>query len=164
LSKRARRIVSAGTIFAKLGTNNPGEWISMRFLIFATAMLALVAATAAEAQTLTGEAARKSPQADAFLAYEHALIEGGLEAAIPYMTPAKLADLKGMAEMFGEDGFNQFLDRMRGGAQGEARRRQIMSVAIDGGHAVLEARDDPNTVTEQHLDRTKEGWKVSVRP
>jgi hypothetical protein len=37
------------------------------------------------------------------------------------MTPEKLADLKGMAEMFGEEGFNEFLARMRGGAQGEGR-------------------------------------------
>jgi hypothetical protein len=136
----------------------------MRFPNLATTAVVLFVSTAAAGQTLTGEAAHKSPQADAFLAYEHALIEGGLEAAIPYMTPAKLADLKGMAEMFGEDGFNQFLGRMRGGAQGEARRKQIMTVAIDGDHAVLEARDDPNTVTEQHLDRTTDGWKVSVRP
>lgn len=128
------------------------------------AILTLFVASAAGAQTLKGEAARKSPQADAFLAYEHALIEGGLKAAIPYMTPEKLADLKGMAEMFGEEGFNEFLARMRGGAQGEARRKQIMSVAIDDDHAMLEARDDPNTITEQHLDRTREGWKVGMRP
>jgi hypothetical protein len=136
----------------------------MRLPIFATATLILLVATTAGAQTLAGEAAWKSPQADAFLAYEHALIEGGLKAAIPYMTAAKFADLKGMAEMFGEDGFNEFLARLRAGAQGEARRKQIMSVAIEGNHAVLEARDDPNTVTEQHLDRTKDGWKVGVRP
>lgn len=136
----------------------------MRLSIVAAATLSLLVAIAAAAQTLTGEAARKSPEADAFLAYEHALIEGGLKAAIPYMTPAKLADLKGMVEMFGEDGFNEFLDRMRGGAQGEARRKQITHVEIDGDHAVLEARDGPNTVTEQHLDMTKQGWKVGVRP
>jgi hypothetical protein len=62
-----------------------------------------------------------------------------------------------MAEMLGEDGFNEFLDRMRGGAQGEARRKQIMSVVIDGDHAVLEVRNKANTVPEQHLDRTKGG-------
>ncbi|MGO4562683.1 hypothetical protein [Rhizobiales bacterium 3FA27D7] len=136
----------------------------MRHPILAMAILTLFVASAAGAQTLKGEAARKSPQADAFLAYEHALIEGGLKAAIPYMTPEKLADLKGMAEMFGEEGFNEFLARMRGGAQGEARRKQIMSVAVDGDHALLEARDDPNTVTEQHLDRATDGWKVGLRP
>ncbi len=136
----------------------------MRHPILAMAILTLFVASAAGAQTLKGEAARKSPQADAFLAYEHALIEGGLKAAIPYMTPEKLADLKGMAEMFGEEGFNEFLARMRGGAQGEARRKQIMSVAVDGDHALLEARDDPNTVTEQHLDWATDGWKVGLRP
>lgn len=136
----------------------------MRLPFLATATLAILVATTAGAQTLTGEAARRSPQADAFLAYEHALIEGGLKAAIPYMTAEKLADLKGMAEMFGEEGFNEFLDRMRGGAQGEARRKQIISITVHGDHAVLEARDDPNTVTEQHLDKTKDGWKVGMRP
>ena len=136
----------------------------MRRPILAMAILALFVASAAGAQTLKGEAAQKSPQADAFLAYEHALIEGGLKAAIPYMTPEKLADLNGMAEIFGEEGSNEFLARMRGGAQGEARRRQIMSVAIDGDHAVLEARDGPNTTTEQHLDRTRDGWRVGLRP
>ena len=129
------------------------------------ALLAMIsiAAPAAHAQTSTGTAAQQSPQADAFLAYEQALIDGGLDAAVPHMTPEKLADLKGMAEMFGQDGFNEFLARMRGGAKGEARRMQITSVAVNGDYAVLEARDDPNTVTEQHLARTPDGWKVGVR-
>jgi hypothetical protein len=36
--------------------------------------------------------------------------------------------------------------------------------AIGGDHAVLEARDDPNTITDQYLDRTRDGWKVDMRP
>lgn len=45
--------------------------------VLAVAVLAMVAATIAQAETLTGIEARSSPQADAFLAYERALIEGG---------------------------------------------------------------------------------------
>jgi len=127
------------------------------------AAFALVATTG-HAQTLTGARAQKSPQADAFLAYEKALIAGGLDAARPYMTPAKREELEGMIKTWGEEGFQQFLDRMRGGAQGAARRQQIQKVDVKGEHAVLEARDSPHTITEQHLDQTKEGWKVGVRP
>lgn len=115
------------------------------------------------AQTITGAQAQKSPQAEAFLAYEKALIAGGLDAAKPHMTPAKLEELNGMKKMFGDDGFKQFLDKMRGGAQGEARRQQIQKVEVKGDRAVLEARDSPNAVTVQHLARMKDGWKVTVR-
>ena len=92
-------------------------------------MLACVlVAPVANAQTLTGSKAQKSPQADAFLAYEKALLAGGLEAATPTMTADKVADLKSMIQAFGDEGFKQFLDRMREGAQGEARRKQIEKV------------------------------------
>lgn len=79
------------------------------------------------------------------------------------MTAAKLDNLKGMAKMFGDDGFKQFLDRMRKGAQGDARREQIFKVEVQGDHAMLEARDSPNAVTVQHLDKTQDGWKVGVK-
>ena len=92
-----------------------------------------------------------------------ALVAGGLDAARPHMTPDKLEELKGMAKAFCEDGLKQFLDTMRGGAQGEARRKQIEKVEVKGDHAVLEARDSPNVVTVQHLARTKDGWKVGIR-
>jgi hypothetical protein len=68
------------------------------------------------------------------------------------MAPEKHADLKGMAQMFKEEGCNEFLARMRRADQGGARRKQIMSVTIGGDHAVLEARDDPNTITDQYLE------------
>jgi hypothetical protein len=136
------------------------NFISRRVLLFAFAGWV---ATAAYAQTVTGAQAQKSPQAEAFLAYEKALLAGGLDAATPHMTPEKLDELKGMVKMFGEDGFKQFLDKMRGGAQGEARRKQINKVDVNGDHAVLEARDGPNAVTVQHLARVKDGWKVTVR-
>ena len=141
----------------------------MRLMIRVLAILAAVAAVAAfapagQAQTLTGAKAQKSAQADAFLAYEKALIAGGLDAARPYMTAAKVDDLQGMAKAFGEDGFKQFLDRMRSGAQGEARRKQIEKVEVKGDYAVLEARDGPHAVTVQHLQKMADGWKVSVKP
>lgn len=131
--------------------------------VFAILVTIIAFAPASFAQTLTGAAARKSPQADAFLAYEKALIAGGLDAARPTMTAAKVDDLQGMARAFGEDGFKQFLDRMRSGAQGEARRKQIEKVTVTGDYAVLEARDGPNAVTVQHLAKTSDGWKVSVK-
>ena len=79
------------------------------------------------------------------------------------MTPAKLEDLKSMVKHFGDEGFKQFQDKMRSGAQGEARRKQIEKVVVQGDRAVLEARDSPNVVTEQHFAKTKDGWKVDVR-
>ena len=127
-------------------------------------VVAALASAGGQAQTLTGVEAQHSPQAEAFLAYEAALIVGGLEAAQPRMTPAKLDDLKSMVAAFGVEGFNQFLDRMRSGAQGEARRAQIEKVEVDGEHAVLEARDSPHVITEQHLANTADGWKVDARP
>ncbi len=137
----------------------------MKLMIRVFAVLAAIALAipSSHAQTLTGAQAHKSAQADAFLAYENALLAGGLDAAQPYMTAAKLEELNGMLKTWGEDGFKQFLDRMRGGAKGEARRKQIEKIEVTGGYAVLEARDSPQVVTVQHLTKTKEGWKVDVR-
>ena len=138
----------------------------MNLAVAALAFLvaAVLSSPAGHAQTLSGAQAQKSPQAEVFLAYEAALLKGGLEAAKPHMTPEKVADLQMMVKMFGEEGFKQFLDKMRGGAQGDARRAQIFKVEVKGERAVLEARDTPNVVTEQHLLRTKDGWKVHIRP
>ena len=58
--------------------------------VFAVLALIALAVPASHAQTITGAQAQKSPQADAFLAYETALIAGGLNAARQYMTPEKL--------------------------------------------------------------------------
>lgn len=131
--------------------------------LLATLALLALAAPASHAQTLKGVQAQKSAQADALLAYESAMIAGGLEAARPYMTPEKLEDLNGMLKSFGEDGFNQFLARMRGGAKGEARRKQIELVEVKGNQAMLEARDSPNAITVQHFAKTADGWKVDIR-
>ncbi|MCM8613000.1 hypothetical protein [Accumulibacter sp.] len=137
----------------------------MRRMIRVLAVLfaIVLAIPLARAQTLSGAQAQKSPPADAFLAYEKALLAGGLEGARPYMTPAKFDELEGMRKSFGEDGFRQFLDRLRGGAQGAARRKQIEKVEVKGEQAMLEARDGPNVLTVQFLARTSEGWKVDIR-
>ena len=131
--------------------------------VFAVLALIALAVPASHAQTITGAQAQKSPQADAFLAYETALIAGGLNTARQYMTPEKLEELNSMVKNWGEEGFQQFLGRMRSGAQGEARRKQIEKVDVKGDYALLEARDSPNVVTVQHLARTRDGWKVDVR-
>lgn len=68
-----------------------------------------------------------------------------------------------MVKHFGKEGFKQFQDKMRSGAQSEARRKQIEKVEVKGDYAVLGARDSPNVVTVQHLVKTKDGWKVGVR-
>ena len=137
----------------------------MKPMLSALAMMAALVAVApaGHAQTLTGSQAQKSPQAEAFLAYEKAMSAQGIEGARPHMTPEKLAEMQGMVKAFGEEGFKQYQTKMRGGAQGEARRKQIEKVEVKGDRAVLEARDSPNVVTEQHLLQTKDGWKVHVR-
>jgi len=131
--------------------------------VFAILALLVPAASASQAQILKAAPAQKSAQADALLAYENALISGGLDAARPHMTPEKLDDLNGMRQSFGEDGFKQFLDRMRRGARDMARRKQIEKVEVNGDHAVLEARDGPHSLTLQYLAKTKDGWKVDIR-
>ena len=131
--------------------------------VFAVLVLFALAGPASHAQSLTGAKAQKSAQADGLIAYENALMAGGLEAARPHMTPDKLDELNGMLKNFGEDGFKQFLERMRGGARDMARRKQIEKVEVKGDYAVLEARDSPAVVTVQHFAKTKDGWKVDVR-
>src|SRR5258706_5485279 len=91
--------------------------------LFAVLAAFVLAVPASHSQTLTGAEAQKSPQAEAFLAYEKAMIAGGLDAASPHMTSEKLDQMKGDVKQYGEDSYKQFLEQMRRGAQGEARRR-----------------------------------------
>ena len=137
--------------------------LHIRVFSLLAAIALAVFSFSSHAETLTGVQAQKSAPANAFLDYEKALLAGGLDAARPYMTPEKVDDLNSMVKNWGEDGFKQFLDRMRSGAQGEARRKQIEKVEIKGDYAVLEARDSPNAITVQYFARTKDGWKVSVK-
>ena len=136
----------------------------IRAAFVSAALLAVILGVpASHAQTLTGAQAQKSPQAEAFLAYEKGLLASGMDGARPHMTAEKVADLQSMVRAFGDEGFKQFLDKMRSGAQGEARRKQIEKVELKGDYAVLEARDSPSVVTVQHLVKTPDGWKVGVR-
>jgi hypothetical protein len=116
----------------------------------------------AKTKTLSAAQAQKSPQADVFLAYEKALVWEGIDAASAYMTPEKLADMKGMVQQFGEDGFKDFQARMRETVpKGEERRKTIEKLEVDGDKAVLEARSGPHAVDVVRLAKTKDGWKIA---
>ena len=114
-------------------------------------------------QTLTGAQAQKSPQAEVFLAYEKALHWEGIDAAGAYMTPERLAGMQDMLKQFGADGFKQMqTERRKSTPQGEARRKQIEKVVVDGDNAVLEARPHGENYTERmRLSKTKDGWKIA---
>lgn len=115
----------------------------------------------AKPQTLTGAQAPKSPQADVFLAYEKALLNDGIDAASVYMTPERLADMQEMLKQFGPESFKEFQAKMRSVTPlGEARRKQIEALVVDGDTAVLTARSGPNMLDEVRLVRTKDGWKI----
>jgi len=116
----------------------------------------------ATAQTLTGAQARKSPQAEVFLAYEKALLWQGIDAAGAHMTAERLEGMKAQIQQFGADGFKQMqAERRKSTPQGEARRKQIEKVVVDGDNAVLEARNGPNDVDVARLVKTKDGWKIA---
>jgi len=133
--------------------------------MFAILAVLALAVPAGHAQTLTGAQAQKSPQAEVFLAFEKALLEGGIDAASPHMTPKKLAEMKSELKQYGEAAFKQFVEQKRSGPQGEARRKLIDKVAVKGEYAELDVRDRPSdvAVSAVFLARTKDGWKVDVR-
>ena len=85
--------------------------------------------TVATAQTLAGAAAQKSPQADVFLLYENALIDGGLDAAAKHAAPSKVKENQEMLKAFGADGFRQMQAAKKAARLPEAqRRKQITKV------------------------------------
>lgn len=138
-------------------------WFAVYLSLFLGA-LSMNAATGAETKTLTGAQAQKSPQADVFLAYEKALLWQGIDAAGAHMTPQRLASMKDQLKQFGEDGFKQMQnERRKSTPQGEARRKQIEKLVVDGDKAVLTLRNTPNDVDEVPLEKTKDGWKVTTR-
>lgn len=118
---------------------------------------------AAASQTLTGAAAQKSPQADVFLAYETALIDGGLEAAEKYASPAKVKDNQEMVKAFGLEGFKQMqAERRKNRLSPAERRKQILKVVITGDYAYLEATSErPPLLDVAGFVKTPEGWKVA---
>lgn len=45
--------------------------------------------------------------------------------------------------------------------QGEARRKQVEKVVVDGDNALLKVRSKPTWVEEFRLAKTKDGWKIA---
>jgi hypothetical protein len=137
-------------------------FMKLTIRLFAVLAAFALAVGAGHAQTLTGAQAQKSPQAEVFLAYEKALLWEGIDAAGAHMTAERLAGMQDMIKQSGADGFKQMqAERRKSTAQGEARRKQIEKVVVDGDKAVLEARDGPNSVDVARLAKTKDGWKIA---
>lgn len=132
-------------------------------LISAMAGGLLGAASEAQAQTLTGAAAQKSPQADVFIAYEEALLDGGLEAADKYMSPAKRDEVKEMIKAYGMHGFKQMqAEKRRTRVPPEERRKRIQKVEVSGDYAYLEAATERKGVLDAAAFlKTADGWKVT---
>jgi len=131
----------------------------MKLTIRVFAVLAAIALTvgAGHAQTLTGAQAQKSPQADVLLAYEKALLEQGIDAAGAHMTAERLAGMRELLKEVGADGFKQMqAERRKSTPQGEARRKQIEKLVVDGDKAVLET-----SIDRSRLEKTKDGWKIA---
>jgi ketosteroid isomerase-like protein len=137
---------------------------ALRALAPAFLVVSLMAAGApASAQTLTGAAAQKSPQADVFLLYENALIDGGLDAAAKHAAPSKVKENQEMLKAFGADGFKQMQAAKKAARLPEAeRRKQIRKVEVKGDYAYLEAESERKGVLDvAGFEKTAEGWKVA---
>jgi hypothetical protein len=113
-------------------------------------------------QTLTGAQAQKSPQAEVFLAYEKAFFLQGTDAVSAYMTPERLDVLRDYIKQRGAEAVKKELDAMgKVVPQGEARRKQIEEVVVDGDNAVLKVRSKPTWVQEFRLAKINDGWKIA---
>ena len=136
---------------------------ALMFLSASPLPAAAQAARAAATQTLRGAAAQASPQADAFIAYENALIDGGLDAAAKHAAPAKVQENQEMLKAFGADGFTQMQAAKRAARVTPAeRRRQIRKVEITGDYAYLEAESGRQGVLDvAGFLKTSQGWKVA---
>ena len=113
-------------------------------------------------QTLGGAQAQKSPQAEVLLAFEDAFNSKGVEAAGAYATPELQAEMNEQIKQIGADTFKTMQAAMRKDtARGEARRKQIEKVVVDGDNAVLEARNSPNHTSLVRLAKIQGSWKVA---
>ncbi|MEP7301109.1 MAG: hypothetical protein ABI699_06230 [Caldimonas sp.] len=114
-------------------------------------------------QTLTGAAAQKSAQADVFIAYENALIDGGLEAAAKHAAPSKVKENQEMLKAFGAPGFEQMrAEKKKARLAPAERRKQIKKVEVSGDYAYLEAESERKGVLDvAGFEKTGEGWKVA---
>ncbi len=113
-------------------------------------------------RTIIGAEARNSPQAGVFVAFEQTLVEKGLDAAGVYLTPEKLAEMRARIRRAGAVGFDEFQARRRASTPlGEARRKQVERVDIDGDYARLRAGTGLHNLHTALLLRTKDGWKIA---
>ena len=111
---------------------------------------------------ITGAEAQRSSQAEVFIAFEKALVEQGLDAAGAYMTPERLADMRARIKRGGEASFRDFLEQWRASKPtGEARRKQIWRVDVDGDYAEVGAQTGLNTEDTAVLVNIKGGWKIA---
>lgn len=94
-------------------------------------------ATATESVVLTGADAQTSPQAEAFLAGEAALLSGDLDAAARYMAPGRTERLRQFKEQSSPEEFEAMLDQQRQRLGDADRRQQIREVVVEGDEAVL---------------------------
>jgi hypothetical protein len=89
---------------------------------------------------LTGAEAQKSPQADAYLAWVQA-VPKGLDALTPLMTPQRIAEMKQAVEQMGADKFGKAIQQEAASKpKGDALRKTITSVLVDGNRALLRAK------------------------
>jgi len=141
----------------------PGSRV-LRTLAPAFVALSLMAPSPpASAQTLTGAAAQKSVQADVFIAYENALIDGGLDAVAKHAAPSKVKENQEMLKAFGAPGFEQMrAEKKKARLAPEQRRQQIKKVEVKGDYAYLEAESERKGVLDvAGFEKTAEGWKVA---
>jgi len=113
-------------------------------------------------RTIIGAEARNSPQARVFVAFEQALGEKGLDAAGVYLTPEKLAEMRATIKRVGAATFQEFQERRRASTpQGEARRKQVERVDIDGDYARLRAGTGLDNLHTALFVKTMDGWKIA---
>lgn len=87
---------------------------------------------------LTGAAAQTSPQAEAFLAGEEAMLAGDFDAAARYMESGRIDAMRRFKEQAAPGEFEAMLDQQRQRTpQGDERRKQISQVVVEGDEAVL---------------------------
>ena len=98
------------------------------------------------------------------LTFEQALFIEGLDAAGAYMTTEKLAEMRARVKRLGESSFREFqAERRSRTPQGEARRRQIERLDVDGDYAQLRLRSAPDSLDISRLHRTGDGWRIVER-
>ena len=137
---------------------------ALRALAPAFVALSLMATSQpASAQTLIGAAAQKSAQADVFIAYENALIDGGLDAAAKHAAPSKVNENQEMLKAFGAPGFEQMrVEKKKARLPPEERRLQIKKVEVKGDYAYIEAETERKGVLDvAGFEKTADGWKVA---